>query len=154
MRAQSFLHPVCAQQPEGSMGYDVGGTTQQVACHTVARACNNNPECRDRLERFNQACSVDANTKSCSGAPEACRRGMIDILGTELRINCGCEGTAADFRELYDCIGWHRSLWVNPCVGKYSIEFINKNFRFGWVPWLRRRALELESCEAFELESF
>ena len=119
MRAQSFLHPVCAQQPEGSMGYDVGGTTTQVACHTVARACNNNPECRDRLERFNQACSVDANTKSCSGAPEACRRGMIDILGTELRINCGCEGTAADFRELYDCIGWHRSLWVNPCVGKY-----------------------------------
>ena len=118
MRAQSFLHPVCAQQPEGSMGYDVGGTTQQVACHTVARACNNNPECRKRLERFNQACSVDANTKSCSGAPEACRRGMIDILGTELRINCGCEGTAADFRELYDCIGWHRSLWVNPCVGK------------------------------------
>ena len=55
---------------------------------------------------------------TCAGAPQACRKGMIDILGTELRTNCGCEGTAADFRELYDCIGWHRILWVNPCVGK------------------------------------
>ena len=117
MRAQSLLHPVCAQQPEG-VGFDVGGTAQQVACHVIARACNNNPECRDRLERYNQACSVDAKTMTCAGPPEACRRGMIDILGTELRTNCGCEGTAADFRELYDCIGWHRSLWVNPCVGK------------------------------------
>ena len=60
---------------------------------------------------------------TCAGAPQACRKGMIDILGTELRTNCGCEGTAADFRELYDCIGWHRILWVNPCVGKFNGYF-------------------------------
>ena len=49
---------------------------------------------------------------TCAGAPQACRKGMIDILGTELRTNCGCEGTAADFRELYDCIGWRYSRYV------------------------------------------
>ena len=114
LRAQSLLHPVCAQQLDG---YDVGGSSLPT-CHAIARVCNNNPECRDRLEKYNQACSVDAKTMTCAGPPEACRRGMIDILGTELRTNCGCEGTAADFRELYDCIGWHRSLWVNPCVGE------------------------------------
>ena len=73
---------------------------------------------RRRLEKYDQACSVDGSTQSCAGPPEACRRAMLDILGTELRTNCGCEGTTADFRELYDCIGWHRLLWVNPCVGK------------------------------------
>ena len=115
LRAQSLLHPVCAQQPEGG-AYDVSGPNSQVACHDIARACSNNPECNSRLERYNQVCSVDSKTMTCAGPPDACRKGMIDILGTELRTNCGCEGTAADFRELYDCIGWHRSLWVNPCV--------------------------------------
>ena len=69
-----------------------------------------------------QVCSVDTKTMTCAGAPQACRKGMIDILGTELRTNCGCEGTAADFRELYDCIGWHRILWVNPCVGEFNLD--------------------------------
>ena len=121
LRAQSLLHPVCAQQPEGVGGaFDVGGgpNNQQVACQDIARICNNNPECKPRLEHYNQVCSVDSKTMTCAGPPDACRKGMIKILGTELRTNCGCEGTAADFRELYDCIGWHRSLWVNPCVGK------------------------------------
>ena len=63
---------------------------------------------------------------TCAGAPQACRKGMIDILGTELRTNCGCEGTAADFRELYDCIGWHRILWVNPCVGEFNLDLFFK----------------------------
>ena len=123
LRAQSLLHPVCAQQLDG---YDVGGSSLPT-CHAIARVCNNNPECRERLEKYNQACSVDAKTMTCAGPPEACRRGMIDILGTELRTNCGCEGTAADFRELYDCIGWHRSLWVNPCVGEYKCSIIDKD---------------------------
>ena len=99
----------------------MGGASKQVACHTIARACNSDSDCQDRLEKYNQVCSVDAKTMTCAGPPDACRKGMIDILGTELRTNCGCEGTAADFRELYDCIGWHRSLWVNPCVGKEKL---------------------------------
>ena len=71
-----------------------------------------------RLERYDQACAVDAQTKTCAGPPDACRRAMIEILGTELRTNCNCDGTAADFRELYECIGWYRLLWDNACVGK------------------------------------
>ena len=134
MRAQSLLHPVCAQQLDG---YDVGGSSLPT-CHAIARVCNNNPECRDRLEKYNQACSVDAKTMTCAGPPEACRRGMIDILGTELRTNCGCEGTAADFRELYDCIGWHRSLWVNPCVG----ECLNFQWKkSSWMDFLQSNLL-------------
>jgi len=116
LRAQSLLHPVCAQQPEQGGAFDVGGPGKQAACHDIAHACSGNSECNNRLERYNQVCSVDTKTISCAGAPQACRKGMIDILGTELRTNCGCEGTAADFRELYDCIGWHRILWQNPCV--------------------------------------
>ena len=106
----------------------MGGPAKQVACHDIARACANNPECNDRLERYNQVCSVDAKTMTCAGPPDACRKGMIEILGTELRTNCGCEGTAADFRELYDCIGWHRSLWVNLCVGKLFIDLIESHW--------------------------
>ena len=140
LRAQSLLHPVCAQQLDG---YDVGGSSLPT-CHAIARVCNNNPECRDRLEKYNQACSVDAKTMTCAGPPEACRRGMIDILGTELRTNCGCEGTAADFRELYDCIGWHRSLWVNPCVGKSNFSLrpnpFSANFRLGAITYPVRAA--------------
>jgi len=79
---------------------------------------------RRRLERYDQACSVDSSTQGCAGPPEACRRAMLEILGTELRTNCGCEGSTADFRELYDCIGWHRLLWVNPCVGKLKNGFL------------------------------
>ena len=73
---------------------------------------------RTRLQQYEQACSVDSSSKVCSGSPSACRKAMINILGTELRTNCACDGYAADFRELYDCIGWRRILWINPCVGK------------------------------------
>ena len=78
---------------------------------------------------------------TCAGAPQACRKGMIDILGTELRTNCGCEGTAADFRELYDCIGWHRILWVNPCVGEFNLDLF-----FIWQ-WYFVTKIVLTYCE-------
>ena len=54
LRAQSLLHPVCAQQPEQGGAYDVGGPSKQVACHDIAHACSGNPECNNRLERYNQ----------------------------------------------------------------------------------------------------
>ena len=79
---------------------------------------------------------------TCAGAPQACRKGMIDILGTELRTNCGCEGTAADFRELYDCIGWHRILWVNPCVGEFNLDLF-----FIWLFCLSKDSLQLNKYE-------
>ena len=41
---------------------------------------------------------------------------VLKILGTKLRTTCACNGT--DFSQLYDCLGWQRILWVNPCVGK------------------------------------
>ena len=54
---------------------------------------------------------------------------MINILGTELRTTCACNGFAADFRELYKCIGWHRLLWVNPCVGKCIKKYYYSIFK-------------------------
>ena len=47
---------------------------------------------------------------------------MVGILGTELRTNCDCTSVTADFSQLYDCIGWQRVLWMNPCTGKSSIK--------------------------------
>ena len=43
---------------------------------------------------------------------------MVEILGTDLRTNCACTGTAGDFRELFECIEYQRLFWVNPCVGQ------------------------------------
>ena len=54
LRAQSLLHPVCAQTPEQGGAFDVGGPSKQVACHDIAHACSGNPECNNRLERYNQ----------------------------------------------------------------------------------------------------
>ncbi len=73
---------------------------------------------RSKLAVYEKSCSVDAETRVCLNPPDVCRRAMVNILGTELRTTCACVGSAADFRELYKCIGWHRVLWVNPCVGK------------------------------------
>ena len=78
---------------------------------------------RGPLERFTQSCAVDSTTKSsCQGRPDTCRKAMVGILGTELRTNCDCTSVTADFSQLYDCIGWQRVLWMNPCTGKLSIE--------------------------------
>ena len=37
--------------------------------------------CRRSLERYEQACSVDSDTKTCAGTYTACREAMVEILG-------------------------------------------------------------------------
>jgi hypothetical protein len=93
----------------------------------VAEICQKNNNCRSKLNAYDHACSVDRVSKSCSGPPESCRRAMINILGTELRTTCACVGSAADFRELYKCIAWHRILWINPCVVESQKKFHSTN---------------------------
>lgn len=85
--------------------------------------------CRGRLESYEQSCAVDSVTKQCAGLPGDCRMAMLGILGTALRSNCACKGT--DFTQLYDCMGWQRILWFNPCVGKSTLSstlYCSKDF--------------------------
>lgn len=85
--------------------------------------------CRGRLESYEQSCAVDSVTKQCAGLPADCRMAMLGILGTALRSNCACKGT--DFTQLYDCMGWQRILWFNPCVGKSTLSsthYCSKDF--------------------------
>ncbi|XP_063220108.1 uncharacterized protein LOC134529683 isoform X3 [Bacillus rossius redtenbacheri] len=110
--AQEKLHPVCAQRMEGA-----GSPT----CHSLAELCREERECRSRLENYEQSCAVDSVTKKCAGPPAECRKSMLGILGTELRSNCACKGT--DMMQLYDCLGWQRLLWVNPCVVESQKDF-------------------------------
>merc|ERR1719430_2196826 len=111
-RAQSILHPQCAQTPVGWSGEE----EDLPSCHVLARDCRDRKSCRQSLERYEQACSVDSDTKTCAGTYTDCREAMVEILGTELRTNCACSGTAGDFRELFECIEYHRLFWLNPCV--------------------------------------
>jgi len=111
-RAQTVLHPSCAQTPENWSKND----EDLPSCHLLARTCRDSKNCRRSLERYEQACSVDSDTKTCAGTYTACREAMVEILGTDLRTNCACSGTAGDFRELFECIEYQRLFWVNPCV--------------------------------------
>lgn len=72
---------------------------------------------RDKLEHYEQSCAVDSVTKKCAGKTTSCRKALIGILGTPLRTSCACQGT--DLSQLYDCLGWQRLLWLNPCVGEW-----------------------------------
>lgn len=114
-----MLHPSCAQTPHPPSA-DIYGNFPKVAtpthCDQVAKSCQQDPVCRPKLEAYDKACTVDAQTNQCSAPPAQCRKAMIGILGTELRVSCECK--ANDFRALYNCLSWHRHLWVNPCVGK------------------------------------
>ncbi|XP_076230314.1 glial cell line-derived neurotrophic family receptor-like isoform X2 [Nomia melanderi] len=103
--AQEKMHPACAQRVEGS---------ETPTCHSLAEACKGNRECRMKLEYYEQSCAVDSVTKKCAGPASDCRKAMLGILGTELRSSCACKGT--ELTQLYDCLGWQRLLWVNPCV--------------------------------------
>lgn len=76
---------------------------------------------RAKLEYYEQNCAVDSVTKKCAGPTAECRKAMLGILGTELRSNCACKGT--ELTQLYDCLGWQRLLWVNPCVGEHNFQF-------------------------------
>ena len=71
--------------------------------------------------RYEQSCSADADTKTCAAPYPACRDAMVEILGTNLRTNCACSGTAGDFRELFECIEYQRLFWANPCVGEQTM---------------------------------
>lgn len=68
------------------------------------------------MELYEQSCAVDSVTKKCAGSAAECRAAMLGILGTDLRTNCACKGT--DLTQIHKCLGWHRLLWVNPCVGE------------------------------------
>lgn len=128
--AQEQLHPMCAQRVDGAA---------MPTCHSLAEMCREEVGCRYfstnrrlqdwfqsceilfcrvKLELYEQSCAVDSVTKKCAGQPAECRKAMLGILGTSLRSNCACKGT--DFSQLYDCLGWQRLLWVNPCVGAYT----------------------------------
>ncbi|XP_021922539.1 uncharacterized protein LOC110831160 isoform X2 [Zootermopsis nevadensis] len=113
--SQEKLHPVCAQRIEGSA---------MPTCHSLAEFCREEVTCRNRLEYYEQSCAVDSLTKKCAGPPSECRKAMLGILGTELRANCACKGT--DFTQLYDCLGWQRLLWVNPCVVESQKDYHTK----------------------------
>ncbi|XP_074095255.1 glial cell line-derived neurotrophic family receptor-like [Cotesia typhae] len=110
--AQEKMHPVCAQ------GHDL---SEFPTCHSLALACREDITCRNKLEHYEQSCAVDSVTKKCAGPPADCRRAMLGILGTELRSNCACKGT--ELTQLYDCLGWQRLLWVNPCVVESQKDF-------------------------------
>ncbi|XP_050357026.1 uncharacterized protein LOC126777842 isoform X2 [Nymphalis io] len=118
MNAQERLHPSCAQRPP------VGSPLP--ACHTLAHACREDPECRIRLENYEQWCAVDAVTQGCAGSPAACRAAVVAVLGTQLRAACACRGT--DFAQLYDCLGWQRLLWLNPCVVESQSDYHVKTY--------------------------
>jgi len=79
--------------------------------------------CRLKLEYYEQACAVDSVTKKCAGRPSGCRTAMIGILGTMLRTTCACQGT--DPQHNYQCVGWRRLLWMNPCVGELNYKLDN-----------------------------
>ena len=76
--------------------------------------------------RYEQSCSADADTKTCAAPYPACRDAMVEILGTNLRTNCACSGTAGDFRELFECIEYQRLFWVNPCVGELDVMLLKQ----------------------------
>ncbi|XP_006619963.1 uncharacterized protein LOC102673215 isoform X1 [Apis dorsata] len=103
--AQEKMHPACAQRVEGA---------EMPTCHSLAEACKEHEACKAKLEYYEQNCAVDSVTKKCAGPTAECRKAMLGILGTELRSNCACKGT--ELTQLYDCLGWQRLLWVNPCV--------------------------------------
>ncbi|XP_050306810.1 uncharacterized protein LOC126743654 isoform X5 [Anthonomus grandis grandis] len=109
--AQEKLHPPCAQRTE-----EIPPPT----CLRLAETCKENNECRIKLEYFEQSCAVDTVTKKCAGSPSECRKSIMGILGTDLRTTCACKGT--DVGNIYECLGWQRLLWVNPCVGSCIVQ--------------------------------
>jgi len=121
LAAQRLLHPSCVSKS--------GPSSASPSCHSVAKSCGRDPDCRPRMEYYQSACAVDASSSKCAGPETKCRDAMIGILGTELRTKCACEGEAADFRQLYDCYGWRRLLWANPCVGEQSYSTLLHPFR-------------------------
>ncbi|EAT48868.1 AAEL000129-PA [Aedes aegypti] len=124
MIAQEKLHPACAQRPPENLSpQESNGAlfSPPPSCHAVAEMCRQDDDCRSRLEVFEQSCAVDSVTKKCAGKTSACRQAMLGILGTPLRTNCACQGS--EVQQLYDCLGWQRLLWLNPCVVESQKDF-------------------------------
>lgn len=67
------------------------------------------------MEVFEQACSIDSMTNKCAGKTSGCRSAVVSILGTQLRTTCSCQGPES--QQHYDCLGWQKLLWLNPCIG-------------------------------------
>jgi GDNF/GAS1 domain len=92
------------------------------------------------LEIYEQSCAVDSVTKKCAGKTSSCRTALLGVMGTPLRTLCACHGS--DLQQLYECLGWQRLLWLNPCVGEHQswsqnqtrasvlIKTISLRFRF------------------------
>lgn len=119
MVAQEKIHPNCAQRPPENVAQQTSNGHiyhPPPGCHTVAELCREEVNCRPRLEHFEQACAIDSVTKKCAGRTSQCRLAMLGILGTSLRTTCACQG--AEAHQLYECLGWQRLLWLNPCVGE------------------------------------
>ncbi|CAG7726201.1 unnamed protein product [Allacma fusca] len=114
--AQEQLHPVCAQRADQGV--------HPPSCHSLAESCRSQPDCKSRLEHFEQACAVDSVTRKCAGPSSECRIAIVGILGTKLRTRCACNGT--DVTHVYDCLGWQRILWFNPCVVDTQKEYIRQ----------------------------
>ncbi|XP_050426715.1 uncharacterized protein LOC126837037 [Adelges cooleyi] len=110
--AQEMLHPECAQRADGP---------GKVPCHALAETCRTKPECRSRLEAYEQTCSVDALTSRCAGPPSECRKSIVGVLGTILRTNCVCKDTSPV--RFNDCMGWQRVFWFNSCVVEAQRDF-------------------------------
>ncbi|XP_070507906.1 uncharacterized protein [Chironomus tepperi] len=124
MLAKEKLHPLCAQRPpDGSstVATTNGAYNMLPACHTLADLCKEDPDCRSRLEFFEQSCAVDSVTKKCAGKMSNCRIALLGIMGTPLRSLCACQGS--DLQQLYECLGWQRLLWLNPCVVEAQKDF-------------------------------
>ena len=120
MLAQEKLHPACAQRPPDNINPQTSNGivyNPPPSCHTVADLCREDPECRARLEKYEQSCAVDSVTKKCAGKVSNCRLALLGILGTPLRTSCACQGS--DLQQLYECLGYQRLLWLNPCVGEF-----------------------------------
>ena len=118
MMALEKIHPQCAQKPPDQLLPPSNGHVYHPppGCHTVAELCRESPDCRSKLEYYEQSCAVDSVTKKCAGRPSTCRSALIGILGTALRTTCSCQGI--DSHQTYECLGWQRLLWLNPCVGE------------------------------------
>ena len=82
-RAQSILHPPCAQNPENWSGEE----EDLPSCHSLAHTCRDDNNCRKSLERYEQTCSVDSDSKTCAATYPACRDAMVEILGTDMVYN-------------------------------------------------------------------
>uniref|UniRef100_A0A1B0CRK1 GDNF/GAS1 domain-containing protein n=2 Tax=Lutzomyia longipalpis TaxID=7200 RepID=A0A1B0CRK1_LUTLO len=124
LSAQEKLHPICAQKPpDNANTQTTNGVIYQLppTCHAVVDLCKEDDECKVRLEQFEQACAIDSVTRKCAGRANICRSALLGILGTSLRTTCSCQG--ADLQQIYECLGWHKLLWQNPCVVESQKDF-------------------------------